>query len=154
MERMSATRKHVCQIELDASPGTVFELLITPSAIREWWQASRAIVDAREGGMWGGAWGQEDDPDYISFYRISVCDPPKRLVFSDSTYYAKTGPLPFEAHFITEFLIRPNSKGSVLQVTQDGFPADPAADDFYMGCERGWKNTFEGIRRYLEERKK
>jgi hypothetical protein len=27
---------------------------------------------------------------------------------------------------------------------------DSAADEFYAGCERGWRDTFAGIRRYLE----
>ena len=47
--------------------------------------------------------------------------------------------------------IRPD--GSLLRVTQDGFPLDSIADDFYKECEIGWKNTFEGIRRYLSESK-
>jgi hypothetical protein len=42
---------------------------------------------------------------------------------------------------------RPN--GSLLRVVQDGFPADSIADEFYAGCEVGWKNTFEGIEWYL-----
>ncbi len=151
---MKATRKHVCQIELEAAAETVFQMLITPSAIREWWQASRAIVDAREGGIWGAAWGnEEDDPDYKGFYKIGVFEPPRRIVFTDSTYYAKTDPLPFQANFVTEFLVRPTAKGCVLQVTQDGFPVGPIADDFYKGCEIGWKNTFQNIRAYLEKRK-
>ncbi len=151
---MSDTRKHVCEVALAASSEEVFKLLITPSAIRKWWQASRAIVDAREGGIWGAAWGgNEDDPDYTTFYRIRTFDPPRRIVFSDSVYYAKSGPLPFKADFVTEFLVRPGPKGCLLQVTQDGFPADPIADDFYNGCEVGWKNTFAGIRAYLERKK-
>ena len=152
---MKKTRRHVCETELDASPKTVFQLLITPSAIREWWQASRAIVDAREGGVWGAAWGSsEDDPDYTGFYRIGAFVPPRRIVFTDAKYYAKTGPLPFKADFVTEFLIHPTAGGCVLQVTQDGFPVDPVADDFYKACEIGWKNTFAGIHAYLEKRKK
>lgn len=152
---MKKTRNHVCAIELEAPAEKVFRLLVTPSAIREWWQASRSIVDAREGGNWGAAWGSnEDDPDYIGFYRIGTFDPPRRIVFENSTYYARSGPLPFQADFVVEFLIRPSTKGCILQVTQDGFPADAVADDFYKACEIGWKNTFEGIRQYLERQKK
>ena len=52
--------------------------------------------------------------------------------------------------FITEFKVTPHEDGAVLRVTQDGFPADSGADDFYAACETGWKDTFVGIRRYLE----
>ena len=103
----------------------------------------------------GAAWGSsEDDPDYTGFYRIGAFVPPRRIVFTDAKYYAKTGPLPFKADFVTEFLIHPTAGGCVLQVTQDGFPVDPVADDFYKACETGWKNTFAGIHAYLEKRKK
>lgn len=124
-------------------------MLITPSAICQWWGAARAIVMPQQGGVWAAAWGDEDDPDYISIFQISVFDPPGRLVFSGSQYYAKDIKLPFEADFTTEFLIEPSAAGCSLQATQEGFPCDPIADDFYAACETGWKNTFAGIRSFL-----
>lgn len=131
-------------------PERLFALLHTPSAIRGWWSASRAIVVAREGGLWAAAWGgDEDDPDYVSTFRIAVFDPPRRMMLNACVYVAKPGPLPFDAEFETEFTVRPTAKGSVLRVVQDGFPTDPVADAFYAGCEIGWKNTFAGIRGYL-----
>jgi hypothetical protein len=40
-------------------------LLVTPSAIRAWWGAARAIVLAQENGAWAAAWGADEDrPDY------------------------------------------------------------------------------------------
>src|SRR3972149_7822260 len=92
---MKKTRRHVCETELDASPETVFQLLITPSAIREWWQASRAIVDAREGGVWGAAWGSsEDDPDYTGFYRIPPPAPPPPQAPPPDAQHAQNAPHP------------------------------------------------------------
>src|SRR5262245_50709902 len=144
-----ATRKHTHRIELPAPPERVFALLHRPSAIRGWWQAARAVVLARPGGYWAAAWGEnEDDPDYVSLFRIRVFDPPRRLVLADRQYFAKTGPLPFEAEFVTEFTVEPTPAGSVLRVAQDGFPTAAVADDFYAACEKGWHDTFEGIRRY------
>jgi len=96
------------------------------------------------------AWGEnEDAPDYITAATIKVFDPPRRLVLGDFRYYARSGPLPFEADFNTEFSVRPNAEGTLLRVVQDGFPVESVADDFYAGCERGWRDTFTGIRRYL-----
>lgn len=46
------TRKHIHAEELPAAPERVFALLHTPSAIRQWWSAARAIVLAQPGGMW------------------------------------------------------------------------------------------------------
>ncbi|MDX2044599.1 MAG: SRPBCC domain-containing protein [Acidobacteriota bacterium] len=146
-----ATRKHIHQIELAASPEKVFRLLITPSAIRGWWGASRAIVMAKEDGVWAAAWGDEDIPDYVTVYKIAAIEPPRQLFLTDTKYFAKTGQPPFDAKMTTEFTIEANGEGSILRVTQDGFPADAVADDFYAACEDGWRATFASIERYLSQ---
>jgi hypothetical protein len=64
-------------------------------------------------------------------------------------YRAKSGALPFEADFVTSFEVETTEGGAKLRVTQDGFPCDAEADDFYEGCRQGWIDTFAGIRRFL-----
>ena len=145
-----ATRRHVHEEIFDADPETVFALLVKPSAIREWWGASHVIIDRKQGGIWVGLWGDEDAPDFITFNRLSVYDPPKRIKFSDFEYYSSKGPLPFAAQLTSEFTVTPIDGGkTLLRVVQDGFPTDAVADEFYAGCEQGWPDTFEGIRTYL-----
>jgi len=147
------TRKHTYEEVFAASPERLFALLHTSSAIRGWWDAARAIVLAQCGGVWIAAWGDvEDDPDYITAATIREFDPPRRLVLADFRYHARTGPLPFAADFVTEFLVQPHRDGTLLRVDQSGFPLEPAADAFYAACGEGWRNTFAGIRRYLGER--
>ena len=72
------------------------------------------------------------------------------MVLGDYRYFAKGGPLPFQADFVTEFIVEERSEGALLRVCQDGFPCDASADAFYAACEIGWRNTFAGIRRFLE----
>ena len=145
-----ATRKHVHEEVFPAPPERVFALLHTPSAIRSWWGVSRAIVLPQAGGVWAAAWGEvEDDPDYITVATIREFEPPHRLVLTDYRYRARSGPLPFRAEFVTEFVVRPHPEGAVLRVTQEGFPTSREADDFYAGCQKGWRDTFAGIRRFL-----
>ncbi len=145
------TRSHIHEESFDAAPDKMFDLLITPSAIRRWWGASRAIVDAREGGVWTAAWGDEDDPDHVSTATLVEFDPPRRLAMKYGGYYAKSGALPFKFadDALTIFTIEPSGNGSILRVEQTGFPCDPVADEFYAACQTGWKNTFAGIREYL-----
>ena len=147
-------RSHMHEESFDLSPEQMFELLITPSAIRGWWGASRAIVVPKLGGTWTAAWGDEDDPDYISTAILVEYEPPKRLAMKYGEYYAKTGSLPFKFSddALTIFTIDPDSPGSRLRVEQSGFPFDPVADEFYSSCEVGWTNTFAGIRAYLCEK--
>jgi uncharacterized protein YndB with AHSA1/START domain len=145
------TRKHVHQEVFAVTPERLFALLHTPSDIRRWWGVSRAIVLAEPGGMWAATWGEsEDDPDYVTIATLRDFDPPRRITFADMRYRARSGPLPFKADFVTEFVVQPHPGGALLRVTQDGFPTDPVADDFYAACGTGWKNTFAGIRRVVE----
>ncbi len=149
---MTAFRCHEHKIELAAPPERVFALLHTPSDICRWWGAARVIVIPKQGGMWSAAWGDnEDNPEYVTAATMRVFDPPRRIVFSNYQYESSHAPLPFEADFITEFMVRPtDANGSILSVRQDGFPAGPEADDFYAGCEMGWHDTFDSIQKYLE----
>lgn len=145
------TRKHMHEEAFPAAPERLFALLHTPSAIRSWWGAARAVVLAEPNGLWAAVWGaSEDDPDYITVATISVFDPPSRLVLSNYRYRSRTGPLPFKADFVTEFEVLPQGEGAVLRVSQDGFPAGPEGDEFFAACEKGWQDTFSGIRRYLD----
>jgi uncharacterized protein YndB with AHSA1/START domain len=145
------TRKHVHEEIFPASPERVFAILHTPSAIREWWGAARAIVIPEPGGIWIAAWGPDENrPDYVTAATMQVFEPPNRIVFGNYQYHARNGALPFKADFATEFLIEPHEVGAILRVTQDGFPDNAIADDFYAGCEIGWRETFKGIRSYLQ----
>lgn len=144
--------KHVHEETFDVSPEQLFAILHTPSAIRQWWSAARAVVMPEEGGVWAAAWGEDEDaPDYVTTARMSVFDPPHRLVFSDYAYYAKEGALPFEAAFTTEFVVERVEGGAVLRVTQDGFPETPDGKEFLQACDKGWRDTFAGIRKFLSE---
>lgn len=146
-----ATRTLTHEETFDAPIEEVFALLITPSAIRAWWGASRAVVLAEEGGTWAAAWGDnEDNPDYMTVTRLENFNPPHGMDQTDYRYYSKDGPLPFEASFTTSFRCVEVDGSTRLTVEQDGFPQDH--DDFYQGCVQGWKDTFDGIRRYLASR--
>jgi len=144
------TRRHVHEETFPVTPEDLFALLHTPSAIRGWWGAARAVVVPEPGGIWAAAWGEsEDDPDYVTVATIRDFAPPRRMTLTSFRYRAKDGPLPFEADFVTDFAVESHPSGSVLRVTQDGFPMGSEADAYYAACDQGWRDTFAGIRRFL-----
>lgn len=145
------TRKHIHEEEFAVSPKKMFAILHTPSAICQWWGASKAIVLAEENGIWAAAWGEnEDEPDYITSFVIKDFEPPKRMFLNEAKYFASEGQPPFEVKMTAEFIVEPSETGCLLRVIQDGFPCDTIADDFYTACDVGWRNTFEGIRKFVE----
>ena len=131
-----------------SAPEKLFKALHTPSAIREWWGATSVIVVPMEGGYFVIAWGEEEDPMYFSVARISVFEPPHKMVFADYQYYAKDGHIPIEADFSVTFEVHAKGEGSELRIVHDGFP--PGSDEFYDGCIQGWIDTCAGIHRYLD----
>lgn len=141
------TRTLIHEETFSAPVDEVFDLLIRPSSIRAWWGASQAIVLAEKGGTWAAIWGSEDQPDYTTVARISGFDPPWLLELSDYRYHSNEGPLPFEADFSTRFIVSSEGAQTVLRVEQAGFPVSET--EFWEGCVQGWKDTFEGIRRFL-----
>lgn len=147
-------REHRAKIELPLSPEAAFALLVTPTDIRRWWGASRVIVLPEEGGLWVGAWGEDENrPDYISAARLAVYDPPRRLVMDDFHYRAREeGPVGFDtSKLATEFRVEAAGAGSRLTVLQTGFPDGPEADAFYAGCEKGWHETLASLAAYVRE---
>lgn len=151
MQTRSLTYTEVFPIKPDA----LFALLITPTQICRWWSARTAIVIPQDGGLWAAVWGEDlNEPDYQSAADITRFDPPHCLRLGNYRYYAKDGPLPFEADFSVTFDVMPSSDAAQLTVTQAGFPAsadaNSEADAYYLACEQGWRDTFAGIKRLAE----
>ena len=145
------TRSHIHEESFEISRESMFDLLITPSAIRGWWGASRVIVLPKVGGFWCAAWGEnEDDPEYLSLFTIREFEPPSRMLLTDGKYFAKAGQPGFELNMTTEFTVERRMTGCLLRVVQQGFPVHEVADEFYNACEVGWQNTFAGIRKFLQ----
>jgi hypothetical protein len=86
---------------------------------------------------------------FITSATLAVFEPPRRLVFSDYRYHARSGPLPFDADFRTEFTVAPHPDGVLPRVSQAGFPCTPEGDRFHDACVQGWRHTFAGIRGFL-----
>jgi hypothetical protein len=79
-----------------------------------WWGVARAVVLQQPNGIWAATRGEsEDDPDYITVATIREFEPPRRLILGDYRYRAKSGPLPFNAEFVTEIVVLPQLTGAI-----------------------------------------
>lgn len=130
---------------------SVFQYLVLPSKIKQWWSAQSAIILPERGGLYIVSWGKdEDDPDYISSATIVEIDPPGKLSLSYERYYTKFGRLPFEANLEVEFTLMKQGESTKLALQQTGFPNDTIADEFYAGCIQGWEDTITAFKNLLE----
>ena len=142
---MSSTRSQWHEIELPVKPEAVFNLLLAPKLIRGRWDSQGAIITELEG-AWVLAWGErESDPDYVTGARIKSFQAPNRVILAYEYCRSRTGLLPFGSGMTAEFTIQKASGGSLLRVTQSGFPSTPQADIFYEACGHGWRAALQGI---------
>lgn len=146
------SRKIEQGIEIRDTREHIFESLLNPSSIMKWWQAKTAIIIKENNGIYAVSWGNDlDDPDFITVSHFKNFDPPKEFSLEYSSYYAKSGNLPFEAPMITNFKINQLSDTVCdLQVVQSGIPDDAMADEYYDGCKKGWKQVLANIKDYCE----
>jgi uncharacterized protein YndB with AHSA1/START domain len=131
------------------SPERMFDMLITPSAVRQWFGASTAIIDAREGGSWVAAFGEgERDADFVTSFGILRFEPPKRLLLGSGKLFIENK-WPIATNITTDLVVEPHAAGCTLRIIQELSPYDELLDDYFDACVAGWQNSFEGMRSYL-----
>ncbi|MCB1051068.1 MAG: SRPBCC domain-containing protein [Acidobacteria bacterium] len=148
---MQLTRNQIHRLSIQKTPDSVFQALVQPSAIQAWWGAHSAIVLGRKNGVWSALWGENpDDPEYLTTARILIWEPPFHLALDQLQYYAKSGPLGFEASFRIDYRLWTERDDTVLQINHDGFPITASADGFFKGCQQGWADSLTQLKKYLE----
>ena len=131
------------------TPERMFEVLTTPTAIRNWWGATSVVIDARKGGSLVVASGDgENNAEYVNSFEIQEFEPPTLMRLGSGKYYSGNN-WPIKTNITTEFVIESVPAGCILRIIQESAPADPLLDDYFDACVAGWHNSFEGIRNYL-----
>lgn len=134
----------------NVSAERMFETLTMPRAIREWWGASRALVDPRLGGAWVATYGEDDgESEYVNSFKLLEYDPPNRIVLGDGVLLSANEEFPFKMHTTIEFDIVKSPEGCSLRMVHSGSPQDEESEMFFESSLLGWRNTFEGLRSYF-----
>ena len=138
-----STRSQWHEIELPVPPAALFNLLLSPKAIRGKWNNTAAVVTEMDGG-WVIAWGaRENDPDFVSGARIKSFQAPQRVVLTFDYSKGRAGLLPFASGMTAEFTIQPKGAGSLLRITHSGLPTGD--DDYFNACADGWRAALQGL---------
>jgi uncharacterized protein YndB with AHSA1/START domain len=131
MDATTETTSVVREVEIDASPETVWEFLVDPDkAIR--WMGERASFDARP----GGAWQVDVLPGNVAAGEFVELDPPHRLVYTFGWASARSeeNVVPLGSSTIEIDLV-PDGSGTMLRFTHRDLPSSKSAASHTQGWD-------------------
>lgn len=130
-------RKIEKEIELDASPETVWRMLTDPQELARWFPLEASVIPG-EGGKISRSWG----PDWTSTAPIEIWEPNHRLRSVESS----TG-----KPVTVEWTIEARGGKTILRLVQSAF--ESGADwekEFFDSTNYGWEFMLFNLRHYLE----
>jgi len=143
----------VCEIEIAAPPEKVFQALIDPKQVMQWWTSDQCQIesfalDARRGGRW--AYNTKQSALNISGVSRFHCegevleyDPPRLLAY---TWVANWHDDRAQRTVVRWELVKSDG-GTYLKVTHSGLANLPTARKDYSG---GWPGVVEQLRTFAE----
>ncbi len=121
-----------------ASPPSVAWRAFTDPAWLAGWYADEAAGDVRSGGTVSLTWR---DFDYTAVYVVEHIHPVTRLTLRGE----RTG-LPDD---LLDVEFAAAGDGTIVSLTNSGFPNDAAGETMAAGCSSGWRMAMGLLRRYL-----
>jgi uncharacterized protein YndB with AHSA1/START domain len=122
-ERLAVTR----ELLIDASPETVWELLVDPTKIVRW-KGINAVLE-----LWaGGAYRVEVLPSRVAVGEVVECDPPRRLVHTWGWEGDENVP---PGSTTIEYELVPEGSGTRLLFTHRDLPSKESAESHTHGWD-------------------
>lgn len=107
------------EIQVDASPEVVFEVVSSPEHIKDWWYADTDL-DPRAGATGELVWADADDPRAnVVPITVVVAEPPRLFSFR-WTHPAGESAVDGNSLLVT-FELVPSGSGTLLRLTETGF---------------------------------
>jgi len=128
-------------ILIASEPQHLYKAFLTPEDLSAWWGCT-AVGEARDGGMWGGGWGEgEGGLGHLTvvWAEISQLD-------ADSVIALKMGDT------VVTYAFAPDPGGAKVTVTQDGYPA--GSPDEEQAAFQSWVDTAQSLKVWAEEHRK
>ena len=138
------------EIEIDASPATVFEVITSPKHLTAWWP-DEAIVDATPGAVGELVFGDRAS-GHAQIPQITVVDAEPPRLFSFRWVYPegeRAGP---GNSLLVTFELMPKGDGTLLRLTETGFEDkgwDVAVlEEQYREHSTGWDHFLPRLAAY------
>ena len=104
------------EIEIDASPATVFEVITSPEHLREWWPDD-AVVEPTPGAVGELVFGDRSS----GVAQITVVDAQPSRLFSFRWVYPDGETAQEGNSLLVTFELSPRGDGTLLRMTETGF---------------------------------
>ena len=107
------------EIEIDAAPDVVFDVISSPAHIREWWNGAETDLSPTPGAVAEIAWGRDTAEPHIEPLTVVDAEPPR--LFSFRWVYAPAAVADATNSLLVTFELVPSGAGTVVRLTETGF---------------------------------
>lgn len=130
------------EIQVNATPEVVYEVVSSPKHLREWWPDD-ADLEAKAGAAGTVSFG----PDKVVDLTVVEADPPRR--FSFRWDYEDEVPTESNSLLVTFDLI-PKDGGTLLRFAETGWDEASRTDDNYNDHVSGWNYFLPRLAPYVD----
>jgi uncharacterized protein YndB with AHSA1/START domain len=138
------------EIQIDATPEVVFEVITSPEHIRAWWNGAVTDVAATPGTVARIAWAEDSDDPHIETMTVVAAEPPRLFSFR----WVADGAIAEAGNsLLVTFELAPNGDGTLLRMTETGFREKgweaAVLEAAYADHVNGWDIFVPSIRDYV-----
>jgi len=128
------------EIEINASPATVFEVITSPEHLKEWWP-DEAVIEATPGAIGELVFGDRSSPDaQIPQVTVVEAEPPR--LFSFRWVYPDGERAREDNSLLVTFELFERGAGTLLRMTETGWREKgwevAVLEEQYRDHEEGW----------------
>ena len=137
-------------IEINARPEKILPAFLNHEHLKAWWGVERSLIEPRAGGVYTLAWNiSEHGIKYISTGVIDELIPGEYLMIKNFLYLHPEkkilGPMELEIDLIAN-----DEKITKVGIVQSGYKYGGDWDWYYDSVVKGWPQTLELLKNYLE----
>jgi uncharacterized protein YndB with AHSA1/START domain len=144
----------VSEIHIAAPPACVFQALIDPKQVMQWWTSDVCKIesfsmDARAGGRWSYDTGQSSlNVNGVTKFRcdgeVLEYDPPRTLAYTWIANWHDDK----SRRTVVRWELTPKAGGTQVKITHSGLAQEATARRDYSG---GWTGVVEQLKKFVEK---